>query len=106
MVWVPFAATLSEVASCELLEKAGKVCPPHLQLVSGHPEDSDSNEKRYAGGISLTCSSKCLNSCAESQMKSIPHTPVLLLLFPGIWHRNNQLGFNKHFHCDCTKNGL
>lgn len=66
--------------------------------VLGHPEDSDSNEKRCTGGNALTGSSKCLNSCAESQMRGIPHTPVLLLLFPGIWHRNNQLGFSKHYH--------
>lgn len=81
MEWVLFAATLRKTAWCEDVEERWKVCPTHPQL---HSEDPDSNGKRCTGGSSLTSSSKSpLYSCAESQMRSIPHTPVPLLLTPG-----------------------
>lgn len=82
-----------------------EVCPSHPQLCQSTLKILIEIKRSVLGGT-LTCSSKCLDSCAESQMRSIPHTPALLMLFPRIWHRNNQLGFSKPFHCDYTKNGL
>lgn len=107
MVWVVFADTLSKAAWCELVEERWKVCSTYPQLCQGTVKILMVMGRDVLGGRSLTSSSKSpLYSCAESQMRSIPHTPALLLLSPGHWHRNNQLAFSKHFHCDCTKNGI
>lgn len=66
--------------------------------VSGHSEDPDGNGRRCTGGSSLTSSSKSpLYSHAENQIRSIPHTPVLLLLSPGHWHRKMSAGLQQAF---------
>lgn len=98
LVWVLFAATSGKTASCEHVE--GRCawlihsCTVKILMEMG---------RGVLAGRSLTSSGKSLYSCAESQMRSIP---VLLLLSPGNWHRNSHLGFSKHFHSDCTKDGI